>query len=162
MRATLHIREAGEADAPGVAAVVRASFLEYRDSLDPPTQAWSESAESVGIRLASSTGFLAEISGVTVGAVFARAASGTFYFERLAVHPSYRRQGVAAALIRNVEQRASDLRLSKVTLRARLAQPANIMLFESLGYRIYARGDHPETGESTYALLEKSIGEGTA
>lgn len=151
------IRTAELLDADRLAEVIHEGYESYRGELVPPTGAHAETGDSIRRRLSGATGFVAEVDGHVVGVVFAAWRSSEAYFDRLAVLPAFRRNGIASALIAEVERNAAAQGLSRVTLRARLAQPQNVAFFESLGYRVSAKFPHADTGQETYALLEKQL-----
>ena len=61
------------------------------------------------------------------------------YISNVAVHPDYRRRGVADALLRELEARARALLLSFLTLEVRAQNAAAIALYEKHGYRVAGR-----------------------
>lgn len=129
----------------------------YLGVLVPLTGAHAETPDSVCTKLAAFTGLAAEAGGKLVGVVFIAWHADHVYFDRLAVLSAFQGRGVASSLIIELERRAAVRAVWRVALRTRLALPDNIAFFERLGYRIYRRSSHPETGSETYALLEKHL-----
>ena len=162
MERDLQITEASPSDAREIAELIRASFAEYQGALSPPTGAHEESAASIERKLRESKAVVARVQGELAGVVFFRRQANALYFDRLAVKPAHREQGLATTLVREVERRAVADSVPRVTLRARLAQPGNIAFFASLGYAIYSKAPHSDTRASVYALMEKSIRRGAA
>ena len=61
------------------------------------------------------------------------------YISNVAVHPDFRRRGVADALLDALEERARTLRLSFLTLEVRQSNAPAVALYEKHGYRIVGR-----------------------
>src|SRR4051812_2486692 len=107
MSDTLVLRTATAIDVPVVAATIVAAFEEFRGKLVPESGALSEPAGSIGREFAAgAVAIIAEQAGAIVGCVLPRPHEGDLYFGRLSVLPSARGQGLAARLIRAVEDEA--------------------------------------------------------
>ena len=61
------------------------------------------------------------------------------YISNVAVHPQYRRRGVADALLAALEERARALRLSFLTLEVRQSNAPAVALYEKHGFRAAGR-----------------------
>jgi len=61
------------------------------------------------------------------------------YISNVAVHPSFRRQGAADALLDALETRARALKLSFLTLEVREHNAPAVALYEKHGYRVVGR-----------------------
>ena len=59
---------------------------------------------------------------------------GWLYVDQLGVLPEHRGEGVGRALMRHAEERARELKLDKVTLHVRAANPEAIRFYEAIGY----------------------------
>ena len=97
---SLHVRRVGPEAADPVLAVVRAAFAD-RPALDPPTDAWAETAESVAAALTDGGGLLAELDGDPVGAVLLDPdpPADVVFLRRFGVVPAAQGRGVARALV---------------------------------------------------------------
>lgn len=139
----LLLREATPDEAPRIFQLTLAAYEEYRHTLVPPSGVFRESLEEVRQELEQAGGVIATLDGEPVGcARYTVDPAGAFlYFGRLAVLPAYRRRGIAARIVRWLEQRALALGLPEVRLGARLSLPGNIRLYTRLGYETY---DHEE------------------
>ncbi len=152
------VRLDGPARLPEALAVIHGAFGEYRDTLEPPSAALSETVASLGRRLAAGAVFLAENPvGGAVGAVCAETRHGTVYLDRLAVLPAARGRGVAAALVAAVEGFAAGAGAGSVSLGVRLALPGNIRMFERFGFAETGRKAHPGFTEPTSADMLKRV-----
>jgi ribosomal protein S18 acetylase RimI-like enzyme len=149
------LREAVEADAEAVAAVIRAAFEEYRGRLDPPSGALAETAATVREKMRTAQAVVALASQVPVGCIFFRPEEGRLYLFRLAVLPGHRRRGLGRALLAHAEERARELGLPRVRLGVRAALARQIAYYEDLGYRRVGDGTHPGYAGPTYLLLER-------
>lgn len=70
-----------------------------------------------------------------VGVIEYFAGDGALYFQGLAVHPAYRRQGIASALVKEIESIAIRLGAQKVVLST-ILETGNPKIFTKLGYEI--------------------------
>jgi len=61
------------------------------------------------------------------------------YLSNIAVHPQYRRRGIARALLRGFRDYAVSRRLAFLTLEVRAGNAAAVALYESEGYRLAGR-----------------------
>ena len=72
--------------------------------------------------------------------------AGELYLDSLAVHPAYRRRGIAQQLLRATKERANQLGLPRVGLLVDTANPAGEALYASVGFRYAGTnqwGGHP-------------------
>lgn len=155
----LIIREAGHTDASAIWEITRESFREYEGIIVPPTRAVLETVDDVSEVLARGGAALALLESTPVGVVRYELPldSGKYLFlSRLAVRPPYRRQGIGAALVRWVEEKAALLRLDEVRLGVYRIVASNLRYYESLGYRVYTYVSRPGQKEDI-ALLAKRL-----
>jgi ribosomal protein S18 acetylase RimI-like enzyme len=158
MSDTLVLRTATVIDATAVAATIVAAFEQFRGKLVPESGALGETTDSVAKELAAGTvAIIAEQDGAIAGCVLCRPHDGDLYFGRLSVLPSTRGQGLAARLIRAVEDEARARHLPGVRLGVRIALTANQKLFNSLGYREIAREAHPGFDHPTEITMRKTL-----
>ncbi len=153
------LREATDADLPPLVVVLKEAFEEYRDQLDPPSGAHTESVEKLRNVLRSARAVLAEIEGEIVGCVFYAPTGDHVDLFRLAVLPVQRRRGIAHALIGYVEARTRDLGLPRVQLGVRVALQRNREYYERLGYRFVEARTHVGYSQPTFVILEKLVDE---
>lgn len=76
----------------------------------------------------------------------------------IAVHPSYRRRGIATLLMEEVIKRGYKKGIRYIFLEVRIRNKAAISLYEKLGFRIVGlrRGYYSDTGEDAL-IMEKEI-----
>ena len=153
----ISLRQASDADVPTIAGLIHAAFKEYAGALDPPSGAHKESVENLREKLTSERAVLALLGDLAVGCVFYTDEGDQMYFGRLAVLPTYRNRGIAAALIAYVEQRARELGLPRVQLGVRVALPHLRARYERLGYRVIEERRHAGYVEPTYLVMEKLL-----
>jgi ribosomal protein S18 acetylase RimI-like enzyme len=154
---TLRLREATEADLPTLAGLIYAAFEEQRGRLFPPSGAHSETVVTLRDKLRAGGAILATDGGQAAGCVLYRPEPGTIYLERLAVLPSFRRRGIARALIEAVEGRARVLGLPRVRLGVRVDLAENQDYYERLGFRRVQAAAHPGHSRLTYYIYEKDL-----
>jgi ribosomal protein S18 acetylase RimI-like enzyme len=153
---SFQIRRAGISDVPDLVRVIHAGFAEQR-SLVPPSSADRENVAGLTARLAEGAAFLAVAGGTRVGCVVGQRHPDCLYIGRLAVLPTWRRQGVAQALLRAIEDHARETGETLLELNVRLVLDGNIRLFEGLGFRIVAQGTHAGFAMPTYHVMQKRL-----
>lgn len=152
------LREAVIGDAAAIAAVIAASFEEYRGKLVPESGAFRETADGIAAELTRGAGaIVAERNGVMLGCVLVEEKEGDLYFGRLSVLPSARGQGLASRLIDAVEAEARRRGLSGVRLGVRVVLTGNQRLFQALGYRETSREAHPGFDHPTSINMRKPL-----
>jgi ribosomal protein S18 acetylase RimI-like enzyme len=113
---------------------MRAAFAEYAGVLAQPSGALSETLEDVRDAMASGGAALAYVDETPVGSARFLPDGDGIYVGRVAVLPSYRRQGVASALMRFLEEHAQRSAKIYVRIGVRESLPSNVALYQSLGY----------------------------
>jgi ribosomal protein S18 acetylase RimI-like enzyme len=158
MSDTLVLRAATAADAATIAAIIAASFEEYRGRLEPESGALGETAEAVTAELARESGaIIAERNGEVVGCVMVKLLEDDLYLGRLAVVPAARGQGIARRLVEAVEDEARRRELAGVRLGVRIALTENQKLFASLGYVEISREAHEGFDQPTSINMRKAL-----
>ncbi|HTB35958.1 MAG TPA: GNAT family N-acetyltransferase [Reyranella sp.] len=158
MSDSLLLRAATAVDAPTVAAIIAASFEEYRGKLEPESGAFRETAEDIAAELAHESGaIIAERNGKIVGCVMLKLVEDDLYFGRLSVVPAARGQGVARRLIEAVEDEARRRELAGVRLGVRIVLTENQRLFTQLGYVEISREAHEGFDHPTSINMRKAL-----
>jgi ribosomal protein S18 acetylase RimI-like enzyme len=159
MSDTLVLRAGTVDDAAGMAAVIAASFAQYRGRLVPESGAFRETAATIAAELAGGAGaIVAERNGEMLGCVLVEEKEGDLYFGRLSVLPSARGRGLAGQLIEAVETEARRRGLAGVRLGVRIVLTDNQRLFQALGYRETSREAHPGFDHPTSINMRKPLG----
>lgn len=141
---TVTLQPATAADAPAVHAVMMAAGMDPRSS-------WSRSTVAdVEWSLGTGGGFLAVQGGQVVGCVGYRPDGfRTLTLNKLATVPRVRGQGIGAALVRAVEERARAGGFGRVLLAVSQYNLGVVPFYEHLGYVVsddryaYAHPDSP-------------------
>jgi predicted N-acetyltransferase YhbS len=158
MSDNLLLRAATAVDAPTVAAIIAASFEEYRGKLVPESGAFRETAEDIAAELAHESGaIIAERNGEIVGCVMLKLIEDDLYFGRLSVVPAARGQGIARRLIEAVEDEARRRELAGVRLGVRIVLTENQRLFTQLGYVEISREAHEGFDHPTSINMRKAL-----
>ena len=128
----IHIRPTTEADFPALLQVQQAAFGEYAEIYK--VSGWTmETLESLQEDAREKHIFVAEEGDTIVGSVRFWTVAGVCIIRLLSVSPTHQRQGVGKALVREVEQAATDAH--KLYACTMLRTPRNIQFFMSLGYK---------------------------
>lgn len=158
MSDTSVLRTATVSDAAAIAAVIAASFAQYRGKLVPESGALHETAEGIAAELSKgAAAIVAERNGEMLGCVLVEEMEGDLYFGRLSVLPSARGLGLARQLIGAVEAEALRRGLAGIRLGVRIVLTDNRRLFTSLGYRKTSREAHPGFDHPTSINMRKSL-----
>ena len=75
--------------------------------IDPPSGVLKETVADFAARLSDETCFIVEVEGKLVASVFCISDGDSLYIGRLAVHPDWRRRGLANTLVETEIGRAS-------------------------------------------------------
>ncbi|MFN4018725.1 MAG: GNAT family N-acetyltransferase [Reyranella sp.] len=158
MSDTLVLRAANVDDAASIAAVIAASFAQYRGRLVPESGAFRETAATITAELDRGAGaIVAERNGEMLGCVLVEEKEGDLYFGRLSVLPSARGRGLARKLIEAVETEARRRGLAGVRLGVRVVLTDNQRLFLALGYSETSREAHPGFDHPTSINMRKAL-----
>lgn len=154
---TITLRAATPDEAELVAETVRAGFAEYQGTLTPPSSAHKEDADSIGQKMAKGGAILAYVDSELAGCVLFYPQDDYLYLGRLAVLPTFRRQGIGKHLVGAVEAKAHEMGITNVHLGVRKALPSNQAMFESLGYKFVSAHIHEGQTEPTFFVMEKHL-----
>ena len=121
---------------------MRAAFAEYAGKLPQESGALRERLEDVQRAMAEGGAVLAFIDNVAVGSARFEPDGDGLYVGRVAVLPEHRRQGIASALMRFIEDLARSMGKAWIRIGVRESLPSNIALYETLGYQTIKTEPH--------------------
>jgi GNAT superfamily N-acetyltransferase len=110
--------------------------------IDPPSGVLKESEADFAARLAHETCFIVEAEGKLIASMFCRRDGDALYAGRLAVHPEWRRRGVADALMEATKAEARRIGAKRMTLGCRIVLTSNLALFRRHGFVIVGYETH--------------------
>ncbi len=150
------LRLATTEDADAIAQLIRISFATQPVILEPPASALQETAANVASIILRGGGGVASTHAI-VAAVLWQPTERGLYISRLSVHPDWRRNGLALALLLQAETRAGQLGFTRIWLSVRLALVGNRRLFASCGFVETRQHAHPGHSTPTYVDMEKPV-----
>ncbi len=92
-----------------------------------------------------------------MGCVLAVRQGQDLYLRRFAVHPGFRRHGIASRLLTEVERHARASGARALTLGVRIALPDNFRFFTTHGFREVGREAHPGFDHPTSINMAKRL-----
>jgi len=102
-----------------------------------------ETEPDFAARLRDEICFIVEADGKLIASIFCRRDDDALYVGRLAVHPDWRRRGIANALIDAAKDEARRLGAKRITLGCRIALTSNLALFRRHGFTVVRESCHP-------------------
>jgi N-acetylglutamate synthase-like GNAT family acetyltransferase len=154
----LQIRTASADDAETLSRLIVAAFSSYEIPLDPPSSALKETPAAIIEKLETHGAAIAESVGCAIGCVlFTPQDDEVLYIGRLAVDPSWRRRGIARALIAHAETEARRRGLKRLHIQVRIPLVDNQALFKSCGFVEVSRETHPGYTAPTTIRMEKRL-----
>lgn len=117
----------------------------------------SETAETIAAAFADHSVIVAETGRRLVGCLLATPQGENLYLGRLAVHPDFRRHGIAHRLLAEAERHARATGARALTLGVRIALPENFRYFAAHGFREIGREAHPGFDHPTSINLAKRL-----
>jgi GNAT superfamily N-acetyltransferase len=152
------IREAGPRDAAAIAAVLYESFIEFRALYtDGGFAATVLTEEQILIRVAEGPVWIAVRKDAAVGTVAAVVKGTRLYMRGMAVLPTARGLGIAARLLKVVEERARREGCRGLFLSTTPFLSRAIRLYEESGFRRTDEGPCELSGTPLFTM-EKNIG----
>jgi putative acetyltransferase len=153
----LRIRRAASDDAPVVANILHASFVEYESFYTPPGfAATTPNAQQVLARMREGPVWVALRHIDVIGTVAAVVKDGSLYIRGMAVRPEARRLKAGALLLEHAERFAIEQGCTRLFLSTTPFLDAAIRLYEKSGFRRVEDGGHDLLGTPLF-MMEKCI-----
>jgi putative acetyltransferase len=153
----VRIRLAASDDAPVVANILQAAFVEYQSLYTPPGfAATTPDAQQVLARMREGPVWIALRHIEVVGTVAAVVKHDSLYLRGMAVRPEARRLKVGALLLDRAERFARQQGCSRVVLNTTPFLHAAIRLYEKSGFRRVRDSGHDLFGTPLF-MMEKYI-----
>ena len=130
--ANVRFRQMRAEDIPVVVALWEQAGLDNRPTGRDAPEALTQQLGTMGRHF-----WLAELDGRIVGAVLGTHDSRKGWINRLAVHPDFRRRGLARALLARVEQSLAEDGIEIFTALIDSENETSCLAFESAGYEEY-------------------------
>jgi ribosomal protein S18 acetylase RimI-like enzyme len=140
-----------------VLRLAQEAFAEYRETLVPSSSLFSESVDDMAAYIERGGAVIAWDGETPVGAARFHPEGECLYVGRVSVPPAFRRQGIASAMMRFLEEHARALGLPKTKVETREALPGNVALYESLGYVKVAINPIPRYPSARSVTLIKQL-----
>jgi ribosomal protein S18 acetylase RimI-like enzyme len=126
---------------------IRACRLEDRDAVlelwrqADATPSVTDTADDLGRAISESAAHIlvAEAKARLVGSIIGTFDGWRGNIYRLAVHPEYRRQGVASALVAEIEKQLAKRGAKRITALVEKLHPRAMSFWEAVGYRMDER-----------------------
>ncbi len=100
---------------------------------------------------------MADAGGRLVGCVLATGKGESLYLGRFAVHPEFRRRGVAGRLLAAAERHARATGAAALALGVRITLPGNLRFFAAHGFHEVSRETHPGFDRPTSINMAKRL-----
>jgi tRNA threonylcarbamoyladenosine biosynthesis protein TsaE len=150
MSTALDVIDAGPEHAEAVVDIIHRSFG-ARPTLDPPSTALDETAESVAEVLAGPGGLLVERRGQPMGALlFDESRPGLLGLRRVSVDPDLQARGVASAMVGVAEDTAEERGKDGIWLRVREELPDTVQFWSRRRY-------HPLRRDGPFIVFGKTL-----
>ena len=155
MSTALDVIDAGPEHAQAVVDIIHRSFG-ARPTLDPPSTALDETAESIAEVLGGPGGLLVERRGEPMGALlFDESRPGLLGLRRVSVDPDLQSRGVASAMVGVAEDTAEERGKDGIWLRVREELPDTVQFWSRRRYHPLRReGPFIEFGKTLWLARE--------
>ncbi|MEH7121232.1 GNAT family N-acetyltransferase [Neobacillus vireti] len=131
------VKLAGEKEVATAHRLMLEAFEEYRN-MEVPSSAINETFDSVFEKYSNGTEkiLLCLENNLPLGSLRFKVSAFELYFMRVSVSPAARGKGLATAMLTWLEQYAKQIGITKLKCRVRMSLAKNILLYESLGFKI--------------------------
>jgi ribosomal protein S18 acetylase RimI-like enzyme len=149
---SVSVRLASLDEAPLVRSIMRQAFAEYAGALAVESGALSESLEDVVAAMRAGGAVLVFDGTEAIASARFKPIPGGLYVGRVAVLPGHRRRGVASTMMRFLEDVSANLGRDEIHIEVRDSLPANVGLYQSLGYEVVSIEPHPRGPDRVWAM----------
>lgn len=154
----IKIESATTKDIEAIAAVLHASFAEFKSFYTPVAfRATTPTASQLLERWEEGPVWVAVQGAEIVGTVAAVLKSSGLYVRSMAVHPTARRQGLASQLLKKVESFAIDHQQKQLFLSTTPFLTAAIHLYKRFGFQCSDEGPHDLFGTPLFTMVKELI-----
>jgi ribosomal protein S18 acetylase RimI-like enzyme len=153
MSIDIHLATPG--DETSIASLLHEAFLAYRPSYTPEGfSATTPSSDTIRARFDEGPVWVAVDGAAIVGTVSALPQGEAIYIRSLAVLPTARGQGVGRALLRTVEEYASEHGFARLTLSTTPFLSSAIRLYEGFSYHRSEEGPQDLFGTPLFSMAK--------
>ncbi|MCA1647616.1 MAG: GNAT family N-acetyltransferase [Chloroflexi bacterium] len=131
---------------------MRQAFAEYTGALPVESGAHVESMADVQAAMRQGGAVLAYLGSEAVGCARYLPEPADLYVGRVAVVPTRRRQGIASAMMRFLEDVAVSLGRQSIRIQVRDSLPSNVALYRALGYDLISIDAHSRGPDKVWTL----------
>jgi ribosomal protein S18 acetylase RimI-like enzyme len=152
----LTVRLAALDEASLVREIMLAAYAEYQGTLPVDSGAHTETVDDVLGAMRLGGAVLADDFDQAVGSARFMPEEHSLYVGRVAVLPAHRRRGVAAAMMRFLEDVvAPSIGRGVIRVGVRASLPSNIRLYRSLGYECVRIDPHPRGPDRVWTMVKR-------
>lgn len=143
-RGDLYLRNMTTADIDEVMAIETVAFA----------SPWSRQFFLEELQAVHARSILCQMEGKPIGYVIYWELPGELDIHNVAVHPRYRRQGVARAMLGDIIESAAKRGFRRLTLEVRRSNDAAQALYRSLGFEVCGlrKGYYSDNGEDAWLM----------
>lgn len=152
---SIQVRTAVPEDAPAIAAVLVAAFVEYEPAYTPQAlAATTPTSEQIRPRFGEGPVWVALLGEAIVGTVSAVPKGERLYVRSMGVLPTARGHGIGGLLLRHVESFAAEGGYKSLFLSTTPFLAGAIALYERFGFRRSNEGPHDLFGTPLFTMVK--------
>jgi len=140
-----------------VLALIQTTFAFMEGRINPPSSAGRLTADDLARAAQTGEVWAIEDPGRLIACVVLTPKPDHLYLGKLAVDPAFRRQGLAAQLVRCAAQRTLALGLPELRLETRVELTENHAAFRAMGFTETARSAHPGFDRPTSLTFSRIV-----
>ena len=144
-------------DIPTIFNLLKLAFRDHDGVIDPPSSVATKTLNEFHKELSKANAFVVEKKTALIACALFEAKEKTLYVGRLAVHPEFRRQGIATKLIHEVEQHALKKGFETLELAVRVALTNQQSFYKRLGFMVDGYGYHVGFSTPTFIRMTKQL-----